>query len=116
MGAPFYDGRDTSYRGCRGPSYLTVFDISSNLLVSTTNSRKEPLPVEYAILATLWNEPAGLTELIAAVCDQTGCLISPIVVDSHLRILEQYGFVERVDARSPYRLAERGSIYLAHIA
>lgn len=72
--------------------------------------------MEYAILATLWNEPANLTDLVAAVCDRTGRLISPTVVDSHLRILEQCGFVERIDARSPYRLAERGSVYLANIA
>lgn len=72
--------------------------------------------MEYAILATLWNEPASLVELVAAVCDRTGRLSSPTVVDSHLRILEQSGFVERIDAESPYRLAERGSVYLAHIA
>lgn len=72
--------------------------------------------MEYAILATLWNEPAGLPELVAAVCDRTGRLISPTVVDSHLRILEQSGFVERIDTESPYRLAERGLVYLAHIA
>jgi DNA-binding HxlR family transcriptional regulator len=72
--------------------------------------------VEYAILASLWNEPAGLAELVAAVCDRTGRSISPTVVDSHLRILEQCGFVERSDVQSPYRLAERGSVYLAQIA
>lgn len=72
--------------------------------------------MEYAILATLWNEPAALADLVAAVCDRTGRLISTTVVNSHLQILEQCGFVERRDAQSPYRLAERGSVYLAHIA
>jgi hypothetical protein len=31
-------------------------------------------------------------------------------------MLERFGFIERPDSRSPYTLAERGSVYLANTA
>jgi len=72
--------------------------------------------MDYAILATLWNGPASLAELVAAVYDRTGRSVSPSLIDSYLRLFERCGFVERADGQSPYKLAERGSIYLAHTA
>lgn len=72
--------------------------------------------MDYAILATLWNEPASFTEILGAVSEQTGRPVSPAVIGGHLQLLEQWGFVERTDGQSPYKLAERGSVYLAHIA
>lgn len=72
--------------------------------------------MDYAILATLWNGPATLTELAAAVYDRTGRPVSPTLVDSYLRLFERCGFIERAGSDAPYRLAERGSIYLAATA
>jgi DNA-binding PadR family transcriptional regulator len=72
--------------------------------------------VDYAILATLWNGPATMPELVSAVYDRLGRPVSPALVDSYLRMLERFGFIERVDGRSPYTIAERGSIYLAYAA
>jgi hypothetical protein len=46
--------------------------------------------MEYAILATLWDGPATM--------------------------LERFEFIERRDPRSPYTIAERGSVYLANTA
>jgi DNA-binding HxlR family transcriptional regulator len=70
--------------------------------------------MEYPILATLWNGPATTPELVAAVYDRLGKPVSPALVDLHLRMLERIGFIERDDARSPYKIAERGSVYLAN--
>ena len=72
--------------------------------------------MDYAILATLWNGPATLPELVGAVYDRTGRPVSPSLVDSYLRLFERCGFVARADAESPYTLADRGSLYLAHVA
>ncbi|HTZ56383.1 MAG TPA: hypothetical protein VMB20_15150 [Candidatus Acidoferrum sp.] len=72
--------------------------------------------MDYAILATLWNGPATLPELAAAVCDRTGRPVSSTLVDSYLRLFERCGFIERADSESPYTLAERGSVYLAYAA
>ncbi|HTU70311.1 MAG TPA: hypothetical protein VMF11_08295 [Candidatus Baltobacteraceae bacterium] len=73
--------------------------------------------MDYAILATLWNGPATLPELVGAVSDRTGRPVTPSLVDSYLRLLERFGFVERADdGESPYTLAERGSVYLAYAA
>jgi DNA-binding PadR family transcriptional regulator len=95
---------------------LTYTDISSNLLVSTTTTRKETILVDYAILATLWNGPATMPELVAAVYDRMGRPVSPSLIDSYLRLLERGGFIQRDDPRSPYKIAERGSLYLANTA
>jgi hypothetical protein len=72
--------------------------------------------MEYAILATLWNGPATLPELVGAVYDRTGRPADPGLVASYLRLFERFGFVERAEGEDPYNLAERGSIYLAHVA
>jgi len=72
--------------------------------------------VEYAILATLWNGPASLAELVAGVYERTGRFSSPSLIDSHLQLFERYGFVERTEGQAPFKLAERGSAYLAQIA
>ncbi|HTU81968.1 MAG TPA: hypothetical protein VMF61_07550 [Candidatus Acidoferrales bacterium] len=72
--------------------------------------------MDYAILATLWNGPATLPELVGAVYDRTGRSVSPALVDVYLRLFERFGFVQRTGAESPYTLAERGSVYLAHAA
>lgn len=72
--------------------------------------------MDYAILAALWNEPARAGELGAAVSARTGRAVSPEIINTYLHLLERWGFVERVDGQSPYRLAERGSHYLANIA
>jgi len=72
--------------------------------------------MDYAILATLWNGPATLPELVGAVCDRTGRAVSPALVDSYLRLFERFGFIERPGGDSPYSLAERGSLYLAYAA
>jgi len=39
---------------------------------------------------------------------------NPSLVDSYLRLLERFGFIERSNGDSPYTLAERGSVYLAY--
>ena len=72
--------------------------------------------MEYAILATLWNGPATMPEIAAAVYERLGQPASPALVDSHLRMLERVGFVKRTGTSSPYVLAESGSIYLADVA
>lgn len=72
--------------------------------------------MDYAILATLWNGPATLPELAAAVSYRTGRAVSPSLVDSYLRLFERCGFIERADSDAPYTLAERGSVYLAATA
>jgi hypothetical protein len=72
--------------------------------------------MDYAILATLWNGPATLPELAAAVTDRTGRAVSSTLVDSYLRLFERCGFIERADSDAPYKLAERGSVYLAYAA
>jgi hypothetical protein len=73
--------------------------------------------VDYAILATLWNGPATLPELVAAVYDRTGRSVNPSLVDSHVRLLERFGFIERRPTDQPsYNIAERGSLYLAYAA
>ncbi len=73
--------------------------------------------MDYAILATLWNGPATLPELVGAVYDRMGGRpVSPSLVDSYLRLLERFGFIERSAGDLPYKLAERGSVYLAHAA
>jgi DNA-binding PadR family transcriptional regulator len=72
--------------------------------------------MDYAILAALWNEPARAGDLGAAVSKHTGRAVSPAVIDCYLQLFERWGFVERLDGQSFYRLAERGSHYLAHIA
>lgn len=70
--------------------------------------------MDYAILATLWNGPATLPELVGAVYDRIGRPVNPSLVDSYLRLLERFGFIERSNGDSPYTLAERGSVYLAY--
>jgi hypothetical protein len=70
--------------------------------------------MDYAILATLWNGPATLPELVGAVYDRTGRPVNPSLVDSYLRLLARFGFIERAGGDSPYKLAERGSVYLAY--
>jgi DNA-binding PadR family transcriptional regulator len=70
--------------------------------------------MDYAILATLWNGPATLPELVGAVYDRTRRPVNPSLVDSYLRLLERFGFIERSSGDSPYKLAERGSVYLAY--
>ncbi len=72
--------------------------------------------MDYAILATLWNGPATLSELAVAVSDRTGRAVSPTLVDSYLRLFERCGFIERDGSDALYTLAERGSIYLAATA
>jgi DNA-binding PadR family transcriptional regulator len=72
--------------------------------------------MDYIMLAALWNGPARAGDLGAAVSQRTGQSVSPAVIDCYLRLFENWGFVERADAQSRYRLAERGSHYLAHIA
>ncbi|HEX8806945.1 MAG TPA: hypothetical protein VF741_08345 [Candidatus Aquilonibacter sp.] len=72
--------------------------------------------MDYAILATLWNGPATLGELAAAVSDRTGRAVSPTLVDSYLRLFERCGFIEHDGSDALYTLAERGSIYLAATA
>lgn len=72
--------------------------------------------MEYAILATLWNGPAGIPELVGAVYDRTGRPADPSLVASYLRLFERFGFVERTGDAEPYTLAERGSLYLAYVA
>ena len=72
--------------------------------------------MDYVMLAALWNGPARAGELGAAVSQHTGRPGSPAVIDCYLRLFEDWGFIERADGQSPYRLAERGSHYLAHIA
>jgi hypothetical protein len=72
--------------------------------------------MDYAILATLWSGPATLSELVGAVYDRTGRPVNPGLVASYLRMFERFGFVERADGAAPYILAERGSVYLAHVA
>jgi DNA-binding PadR family transcriptional regulator len=72
--------------------------------------------MDYAILATLWNGPATMPELVAAVYDRLGRPVNPQLVETYLRMLERFGFIERADARSPYTIAERGSVYLAYAA
>ncbi len=73
--------------------------------------------MEYTILATLWNGPATLPELVGAVYDRTGSPVNPSLVDSHVRLLERFGFIERqAGGQSSYVIAERGSIYLAATA
>lgn len=72
--------------------------------------------MDYAILAALWNEPAKAGELGATISQRTGRPVSTTVLDTYLRLFERWGFVERVDGQSPYKLAERGSQYLAQIA
>jgi DNA-binding PadR family transcriptional regulator len=72
--------------------------------------------MDYAILATLWNGPATMPEIVAAVYDRMGRPVSPSLVDSYLRLLERGGFIERPNGWSPYKIAERGSLYLANTA
>jgi hypothetical protein len=72
--------------------------------------------MDYAILATLWNGPATLGELAAAVSDRTGRPVSASLVDSYLRLFERCGFIEHTAGEAPYKLAERGSVYLAYAA
>jgi hypothetical protein len=72
--------------------------------------------MDYAILATLWNGPATLGELAAAVSDRTGRPVSSTLVNSYVLLFERCGFIERADGESPYRLAARGSVYLAATA
>jgi DNA-binding PadR family transcriptional regulator len=72
--------------------------------------------VDYAILATLWNGPASTPELVAAVYDRLGRPVSPTLIEAYLRLLERFGFIERPDERPQFRIAERGSIYLANAA
>jgi DNA-binding PadR family transcriptional regulator len=72
--------------------------------------------VDYVILATLWNEPARPSELGAAVSDRTGRSVSPAVIECYLQLFEDWGFVERTDGQLSYKLAARGSAYLAQIA
>jgi hypothetical protein len=72
--------------------------------------------MDYAILATLWNGPATSGELAAAVSDRTGRPVSSSLVDSYLRLFERCGFIEHAGSDSLYKLAERGSIYLAATA
>jgi len=72
--------------------------------------------MDYAILATLWNGPATLPELAAAVSDRTGRAVNPALVDSYLRLFERCGFIERAGSDTRYMLAERGSVYLAATA
>lgn len=68
------------------------------------------------MLAALWNEPARAGDLGAAISQRTGRSVSPAIIDCYLQLFERWGFVERADGQSPYRLAERGSHYLAQIA
>jgi DNA-binding PadR family transcriptional regulator len=70
--------------------------------------------VEYAILATLWNGPANVPELVGAVYERTGRAVSPALVDSYLQLFERFGYVERTEEQHHYTLAERGSLYLAY--
>ncbi len=72
--------------------------------------------MEYAILATLWNGPATTPELAVAVYERLQRPVTPGLVESHLRMLEGFGFVARRDERSDYALTERGSLYLANAA
>jgi DNA-binding PadR family transcriptional regulator len=73
--------------------------------------------VDYAILATLWDGPATLPELVAAVYDRTGRSVNPSLVDTYLRLLERFGFIERrFSGQSSYVIAERGSVFLAYAA
>jgi hypothetical protein len=72
--------------------------------------------MDYAILATLWNGPATLPELAAAVSDRTGRPVNSALVDSYVRLFERCGFIERADSDASYKLAERGSVYLAATA
>ncbi len=72
--------------------------------------------MDYAILATLWNGPATIPELVGAVYDRTGRPANPELVSSYLRLFERFGFVERAGESEPYTLAERGSVYLAYVA
>jgi DNA-binding PadR family transcriptional regulator len=72
--------------------------------------------MDYAILAALWNQPAHPGELRAAISQRMRRAVSPAVIDCYLQLFERWGFVERFDGRSPYKLAERGSQYLAQIA
>jgi len=72
--------------------------------------------MDYAILATLWNGPASLSELVGAVYDRTGRPVSPALVDSYLRLFERFGFIEHSGDAENYIIAERGSLYLAYAA
>ena len=72
--------------------------------------------METAILATLWNGPATMTEVAASVYERLRRRVSPGLVDAHLRMLECFGFVARSEASAAYTITERGSLYLANTA
>jgi hypothetical protein len=72
--------------------------------------------MDYAILATLWNGPATIPELVGALYERTGRPVSSTLVGSYLDLLLRFGFIEsRGDEADPlYELAERGSVYLGY--
>lgn len=72
--------------------------------------------MEYAVLVTLWNGPSTVSELVVAIYDRLGRVVSPQLLGSQLRMLERFGFIEYREGQSRYRITERGSVYLANTA
>ncbi len=72
----------------------------------------------YDILATLWDGPHDLTGLLAAVSERTGKPVASAVLDGHVWLLFQFGFIDayadETPASSPlYTLTPHGSDLLA---
>jgi len=74
--------------------------------------------MDYAILATLWNGPATLPELVGALYERTGRPVSATLVGSYIDLLVRFGFIESrgIEENTFYELAERGSVYLGYAA
>jgi len=75
----------------------------------------------YDILATLWDGPRDLEGLVAAVGERTGKPVASAVLDGHVWLLFQFGFIDAYADETPpstplYTLTPRGSELLAATA
>ncbi|HVA26595.1 MAG TPA: hypothetical protein VNF68_00335 [Candidatus Baltobacteraceae bacterium] len=71
----------------------------------------------YDILATLWEGPHDLSGLVTAVGTRTEETVAPAVLDGHVWLLFQLGFIDahadETTATPRYALTPRGSDFLA---
>ena len=69
----------------------------------------------YDILAVLWGDAGTPREIALGVAARTGALPKPEVVDGHLWLLRQFGFVEAAspETAETYKLTNHGSALLA---
>ena len=72
----------------------------------------------YDLLALLWDSPSDLPALVDGMAERTGRSPSAALIDGHLWLLFQFGFVDAAEggAAPVYALTPRGSEFLAFTA